>query len=294
MRDNIKAKYMFNLKQVAEKYDTYSIHLDYDGNPIILVSMREKNNNIHTIFHFTSSGKKKINIPPIQEDFHLAQPFEDNWMLVNARVRDNRTHNAFIYTDLQEMLTSFHMGDGIEDVQVTQTGEIWASYFDEGVFGESIGTSGLLCFDRQGNKIFDFEKFIEESKNKMIPYIADCYALNVCSDETVYLYYYTDFPLLAVHNKTDFELFQEEVLSKSPIGGSHAFAVWDSTVLFAHGYKQKGLLYLYSKNNQEILTLQPVNEKNEKINYDYAVARANIMLLVSKDNVYLVDIQKMI
>lgn len=25
MRDNIKAKYMFNLEQVAEKYDTYNI-----------------------------------------------------------------------------------------------------------------------------------------------------------------------------------------------------------------------------------------------------------------------------
>jgi len=57
-------------------------------------------------------------------------------------------------------------GDGIADVQTTTRGDIWVSYFDEGVFGNygwgydeastPIGAPGLVRFDRQGSVLWSY------------------------------------------------------------------------------------------------------------------------------------------
>ena len=82
---------------------------------------------------------------------------------------------------------------GIEDVQVTESGIIWTSYFDEGVFGnrgwnDPIGKNGLVAWNGLGEKIYEFLPTTELGE------ICDCYALNVISDREVWLYYYTEFP----------------------------------------------------------------------------------------------------
>ncbi|WP_028776977.1 hypothetical protein [Shimazuella kribbensis] len=144
------------------------------------------------------------------------------------------------------------------------------------------------------HRTFDFIKLIESSSNKEIPFIDDCYALNVCSAKTVYAYYYYDFPVVALHNKTDFEVFQDKAFHTSPIRGSHAFAIWKDHILFGHGYRDRGKLHLYSKKDRKVQTYIPVNEENRVIPYDYAIGRAHKFLLVCKDDIYEVDMRDMV
>jgi hypothetical protein len=288
--NQIQLTYIFNIDQIAEKHDTHNICIDYDGNLILLTSTKVGENYHSKIFHVTEWGVNTIKIPSSNEQFHYAQPLDDNWLLVNARVDKDDTHNAFFYDESQNMVSSFHMGDGIEDVQTTKNGEIWASYFDEGVFGETIGSSGLLCFDKNGAIIFDFTKFVQTPSNNEIPLIDDCYSLNVFSNDIVYLYYYSDFPLLALHNKTNYELLNNDLFKQSPIKGSKAFSVWKDYILFGHGYNNKGQIHLCSIKNKTIQSYIPVNEENEIINYDYAVGRKNRLFLVCKNSVYQLNI----
>ena len=291
---HIQAIRKLNIDHIAGKHDTHNIFIDYDGNLVLLTSVKKRDIHHHSIFHVTEWAVQKIIIPPSQEPLHYAQPLGDNWLLVNARAKNDTTHNAFVYDDTQNLMSSFHMGDGIEDVQTTKNGDIWTSYFDEGVFGDSIGASGLLCFDKKGVKIFDFVKFVQTPSNNEIPFIDDCYALNVSSNQTVYLYYYSDFPLVVLHNKTEYELFNHEQFQESPIVGSKAFSIWKDYILFGHGYDDKGKIHLYSLQNKKIQSYLPVTEENDIINYDYAVGRKHKLFLVCKDDVYHVDIRDVI
>jgi hypothetical protein len=294
LKSQIKAIFKGNTAQIAGKYDACYISMDYHRNLILLSILNKGKSKVHTIFHSTENRVNKVSISPVQDSFLFAQPLGDNWLLVNDRVENDTTHNAFLYHEQDGMIRSFPMGDGIEDVQTTEKGDIWVSYFDEGVFGDTMGESGLLCFDKNGNQIFDFAKFTESPITKEIPFIDDCYALNVCSDETLYLYYYSDFPVVALHNKTNFELFQDKAFHTSPIRGSHAFAVWEDYILFGHGYKGKGKLYLFSKIDRKVQTYIPVDEENRVIPHDYAIGRAHKLLLVCKNDIYEVDMRDVV
>jgi hypothetical protein len=100
-----------------------------------------------------------------------------------------------------EAESTFTLGDGVQDVQVSRAGRIWVSYQDEGVFGNygwgapngpaPLGSAGLVCWDTDGTKVWDFVA------PDGLPAIADCYAMNV-SDEAAWACYYTDFPIARV------------------------------------------------------------------------------------------------
>ncbi len=137
---------------------------------------------------------KTIDLPETVENFHAVQPLgEYQWLLVRGRADNEEDRNAHIYEGSGQHVRSFHAGDGIQEVQTTNDGRIWVSYFDEGVFGSTkLGRSGLVCLDNRGRCTFDYETLVGDD----VPSIADCYALNVCSDREVWLCYYTDFPLV--------------------------------------------------------------------------------------------------
>lgn len=108
--------------------------------------------------------------------------------------------NARVYDHKGALLREFTLGDGIAKVQVDEAGEIWVSYFDEGIFGNlgwgesgprsnPLGFAGLARFDERGNKLWDYEP------PPGFGWMADCYALNVCSSGA-WAYYYTAFDLV--------------------------------------------------------------------------------------------------
>lgn len=60
-----------------------------------------------------------------------------------------------------------NLGDASEDLQTTPQGLIWVSYFDEGVYGGSIGRQGLVCFDNAGTPLFKYADFAEQNELPM-------------------------------------------------------------------------------------------------------------------------------
>jgi hypothetical protein len=88
------------------------------------------------------------------------------------------------------------LGDASKHLQTTPEGQIWVGYFDEGVDGGGIGTEGLVCFDSNGTSIF---KYAEFAKQHDLPFIDDCYTLNVVG-AAVWVSYYSKFPLVFLKN----------------------------------------------------------------------------------------------
>lgn len=120
------------------------------------------------------------------------QPFMNGWI-----VGWNRDGRINCYDSTGVLRESLDLGNGIEDLQTEPNGRIWVSYFDEGVYGSGISTEGLVCFDGEGTPVF---RFLEFARRHQLPHIDDCYALNVAANGDVWVNYYSDFPLICLHD----------------------------------------------------------------------------------------------
>jgi hypothetical protein len=136
--------------------------------------------------------------------------------------------NARVHDASGAPVREFLLGDGIEDVQVDRSGQIWVSYFDEGVFGNygwttPIGAAGLCCFSGGGKKIWDFEP------PPGFDQICDCYALNASTDG-VWAYYYSEFGIVRIDRDCRVRGWCSER------SGARAIAVRDAKALLYGGY----------------------------------------------------------
>ncbi len=222
-----------------------------------------------------------IDLPETSENFHEIQPLgEGEWLLVRGRADDDGDRNAHIHDGSGRHLRSFHAGDGIQDVQTTEDGRIWVSYFDEGVFGGTkLGRSGLVCLDDRGRCGFDYATLVGDD----VPSIADCYALNVCSDREVWLCYYTGFPLVRLLDGKP-----EGVWLKQPVSGSPGFAVSGELILFAGGYERKDELFLVQPGNMRNKTIIPVDDRGKPVKRFAAHGRGDRLFLRSKDALFVI------
>jgi hypothetical protein len=120
------------------------------------------------------------------------------------------------------------LGDASKDVQTTPKGKIWVSYFDEGVYGGGVGSQqGIVCFDSLGHPIFKYFDFAEANE---LPFIDDCYAMNVVSEDEVWLSYYAAFPLVSIRS---FQLHRAWT-DFGPM--DRAFGLFEGAVLFPKCY----------------------------------------------------------
>jgi hypothetical protein len=122
------------------------------------------------------------------------QRFGNGWLIA-----EGRGGLARVFDRHGKLIRTLDLGDAIEHVNTTADGHIWVGYFDEGVYGRGIGSEGLVCFDSGGVPIFRYTEFAKKHK---LPFISDCYALNVVGS-SAYVSYYTDFPLVWLN---DFQL----------------------------------------------------------------------------------------
>jgi hypothetical protein len=166
------------------------------------------------------------------------QPFGEGWLLADSRGGLARVFDS----GGKKVVRTLDLGDASEHIQTTQDGHIWVGYFDEGVFGGSIGSNGLVCFDPDGNAVFKYADFAEANA---LPYIHDCYALNVFED-TVWICYYSSFPLVCLKN------FQF-VRAWPDFGNTKAFAV------------RKGQLLRFPAYRKRYLTVRHVDDERETI-----------------------------
>jgi hypothetical protein len=239
--------------------------------------------NRFRIHHMVSDEVwETLDLPETVENFHQVQPLGENgWLLVRGRADDEQDRNAQVYDGFGRHVRSFHAGDGIQDVQTTEDGRLWVSYFDEGVFGDTtLGQSGLVCLDDHGRCVFDFPTLVGDD----VPSIADCYAMNVGSDREVWLCYYTDFPLVRLLDGKP-----EGIWLKQPVSGSPGFAVSGELILFAGGYNRKNELFLVQLRNMRCKTIMPVDALGETVKKFAAHGRRDRLFLQRKDALYVIS-----
>ncbi len=118
----------------------------------------------------------------------------------------------------------FSLGDDVVHVRTTRGGRIWVGYGDVGIGRcrarrgrsevERAVASGCACFDEDGGLLHTFDA------PSGVPDIWDVYAMNVDGENSVWLHYHTDFPLVHWGN-----------------GGAQA---WSTTMRYAHAIAVRG------------------------------------------------------
>ncbi len=223
-------------------------------------------------------------------NIHLIQPIGDELLLACARsVRRSATdfeRNGRIYGRDGTLRREFLLGDGIERIQSTSNGQIWCAYFDEGVFGnygwrEPVGASGLVAWNAEGEKIYEFDA------PTGFDTMADCYALNVAGNDDVWCCYYTDFPLVRIQHRKVTSAW------RSPVRGSHAFAVANGHVLFAGDYDDPHSMRLVKLGANEkakvVGTFRPGDENGERLSIERMVGRGSKLYALSGETVHVID-----
>ena len=239
------------------------------------------------VHHWHAGTCNQFDLPPTPQIYFHVQPLGDNYLCVASRCAPDE-RNAHLFDNRGNALSSFHAGDGIEDVQIAPDGKIWISYFGEGVFGDSpLGAQGLNCFDKTGERLFGFVSDIVNLPDYAQSFV-DCYALNIASNRDTWLLYYTGFPL--VHLR---ELKLKAAFEPTPeISGSHAFAVCDTRRLFVGGYQHKSRVFWRDEASQRQVEIETLDEAGEPIIWDRACGRGADLFLCDEARVRLLSLNE--
>jgi hypothetical protein len=219
-------------------------------------------------------------------NIHFVQPLLDRFLLVCARSSRRSDvdieHNGRIYDRMGHLEGELVLGDGIQDIQVTANGRIWAAYFDEGIFGnfgwhQPLGASGLVAWDSAGDVQYQF------APPPPLEAMADCYAINAPSESDLWCCYYTDFPLVHIQ--------ESQVIGswESPVAGSDAFAISEAGVLFRGGYKDRDTYHLctfVSDTLRVAASTSLVTGTRSSISADRVVGRSDRLFLLAGREIY--------
>jgi len=240
MAEPLSVREIFQFKELSLDATFIKVSVHWNGDPMLLYEegrppfprnpvLNELQDwyrtvpKAHHIVHLAREGMRHLRITNDGSSriTSFVQPLSDGWLLV-----DGRKGRARILDSEGVLLNTLDLGDAIKDVQTTGDGLIWVSYFDEGVFGGGPGKDGLVCFDSTGRSIFRYGELALSAK---LPFIDDCYALNVCEDR-VWLCYYSEFPLICLKD------FQLEGRTEPP-SAMGTFAIRDGVMFYTRPYR---------------------------------------------------------
>ncbi|EMS72061.1 hypothetical protein [Ruminiclostridium cellobioparum] len=235
-----------------------------------------------------------INIDNQKWNYHFVQPIgNDMLLLVCARSKyygQNRYDlNGKIFDTSGVLINEFLLGDGIQDLKVTEKNIIWTSYFDEGVFGNygwdnPVGACGLRAWNQEGKPEYSYN-------NSGDNFICDCYALNVVNDKEVWFYYYDEFLLgRSIGGHIDYY--------NPNLSGADGFLVYDKYVLFRGGYNNRDeyhlLEFVKGDKLKEKKIINLINEKNETIIANNIDCRGSRLLLRVETKLYYADLKDIV
>lgn len=298
----IIAHHLFDFAPVLSGWNKISVSAGPNGDLVILASrqdldyrkyehaaaqlLRGQPKNFR-VYHLMERGWDVLDLQETRHKLHYIQPlFQDQWVGVRVRSAGNADDNGHIYSARGDLVRAVAFGDGIQDIQTTADGQIWVSYFDEGIFGDTtFGRTGLACFDQNDLITFGFNGMKQGS-------IASCYALNVVSNDEAWLCPYTNFQLVKVRNNQ-----VDHFWDNNPIRGSRAFAISEERVLFSGGYSDKGKLFivsLYRLDGQELLKEEchAVDENGEEVKFTNAFGRGSRLYLETDQSLYVLELQE--
>lgn len=228
-------------------------------------------------------------------NIHEIQPLGNNLLLACVRSQYRGENdvdlNARLYSREGEFLRAFLLGDGLAAIQTTREGEIWTSYFDEGIFGNygwdvPLGAAGLVAWNDAGEKVYEYDATEPAGP------IDDCYALNVASADDVWCCYYADFPLVHLHKKRIASAW------KVPVSGSHAFAVSGEYVLFAGGDGNPDSLKLVrlAANGTAMPRgeFELVGDNGTAVKLDKTIGRGAVLYVISDAILYEIQLEEVL
>jgi hypothetical protein len=235
--------------------------------------------------------KVKLSSEPVVISF--VQSVSDGFLLVGSRCHwrpEGAERNAVIYDWTGHERQRFTLGDGLEDVRTTADGTIWASYFDEGVFGNygwgqpgptPIGAPGLVAFDERGELRWSYDSAAAGTDS-----ICDAYALNVRGPDDVWLYFYTEFSIVHV-SKDRYRVW------KLGDSGARAMAVNEPRLLLFGDYKRRDLVRLVElgRNGAASVVTEGTLVDSEGNGFDRvrAVGMGGSLFLVRERRVFVAD-----
>ena len=283
LTDNLEGRFLHQLN-IGAKRDVTLLSLATKLEPRGGRSKGPKNFRVH---HWHAGDWHQFDLPPTPQIYYHAQPLGDNYLCVVSRCAPDEP-NVHLFDETGNKLSSFHAGDGIEDVQVAPDGKIWISYFDEGVFGDTpLGAQGLNCFNAAGKRLFGFVNDIVNLP-AYARGMADCYAFNVASNRDTWLFYYTDFPL--VHLR---EFGLKSVFAPTPeIVGAHAFAVCDTRRLFTGGYQYKSRSFWRDEASKRQVEIEAVDEAGAPVSWNRACGRGADLFLCDEARVRILSLNE--
>lgn len=303
----IQLKKIFKSNQVSESVIFLNCSIDYNGKINILVVDGKYDNRSENkmFFKVTPHSPQNYKLIIVDEETKIVdfinqkmnfteamQITKDKYIFTCARSEfrndSDFDRNCKVVNTSGNIINEFCIGDGVQDIQTNEKSEIWVSYFDEGIFGNygwenPIGKNGLNCFDINGALIYQYTSPSYELS------ISDCYALNVVGNNQVWIYFYTDFPLLKITNN------KIENSWKLPIEGSNSFAVKDSKILMSKGYNKnfQFILFDINENIKVIEEYEFYSESDEKLMY-VCHAQSDSLYFWQNNSLYIVKIDDLL
>ncbi|SRR6266566_4768543 len=213
--------------------------------------------------------------------YMYVQPIDDqNFLLVTPWLYKGVENAGHIWSPDGTLIGQLALGQGIEHLQTSARSDVWVGHNDEGVF--SANEPGLACFDRTGKRVFSFADSVANDDHPDVPPIDDCYALNVASDDEVWLYYYSAFPLVRLLDKQ-----LDGIWPRVPGLGSHAFAVGKRCVLFAGDYGAPSSITRYFPESGRSEMGHAIAD-GQQLEFSRAMGRADRLYLVANSAIWLV------
>jgi len=257
-----------------------NISRSFDANWILLTSNKDFGRSAPPFEYEVSqfdghAWHSALKIGPTGRQYFNAEKLPGGrWLLIAGRT-DRQIPNGDIFDKDGNLTASLNLGDGIEHVQATLSGDIWIGYCDEGIFGGGeLAQEGLICFSQDGiPKVRFFQEIVGVNS---VPSIDDCYALNVCRGGDTWVCYYHDFPVVRIRrcrfdkSWTDF-----------PARPVRALAVNGEKLLLVPAYRQIGLLYFCDLQSRLLEQVQFVNNRGQSIDFDIAIGREATLGFVS-------------
>jgi hypothetical protein len=234
------------LPRPPEGWFDYRYYLLADGTLALLRADRDLNAEYKAWWQRLQSGEHRERMPdpstakarlsvlgPNGESLPISAPMvwhpiidrlpDGSWVVVSARA-DAEDANAIILSPDGRPSHSFAAGDGIEHVRCAADGSIWIGYFDEGIFGGTLGAGGIVRFGRNGQPLWTYNDEARGGKS----FIDDCYAMTLVGDD-LWTCFYSDFPIARIAGG-------REKSWRNSVSGAKALAIEGSTVLLAGGY----------------------------------------------------------
>jgi hypothetical protein len=238
----LSANLIVDLTDVLQR-DPVAVGIGFDGALFAVAPVSAKYEKVrdYNVIRWEKDHIWNTTIHAPSLDIAIIQPFPGGILLAGSRCRwrpEDIEKNALIIDWNGKEISRFVLGDGIQDLRTTKHGTIWVSYYDEGVFGnygwgrpgpQPIGKSGLVAFSPQGTMCFSYDHTAARTD-----VVCDAYALNVAGKDDIWLYFYTEFPIVRILNGSYYKW-------EFGVGGARALAVRKEQAFLVGDYKAPAL-----------------------------------------------------